>query len=78
MSWQTVQQSCSSIAEPPLSRFQPRTRKMEEVILSGLSLADGSVGNEQCCYFPGFSALYDLVCDDKGLLIRNTTRSRLC
>ena len=42
---------------------------MEEVILSGLSLADSAVSDEQGYQFLWFSALYDLVCDDKGLVI---------
>ena len=49
---------------------------MEEVILPGSSLADGAISNEQGCYFLGFSALYDLVCDDRGLIIGHTARGQ--
>ena len=45
---------------------------MEEVILPGSSLADGAVSNEQ----GAISSLYDLVCDDKGLVIGHTARGQ--
>ena len=47
---------------------------MEEMILPRLALADGAVRNEHGCYLLGFSAVYGLLCDDQGLVIRHSAR----
>ena len=38
LGWETVEQNSSWITEPPLARFQPRSWKIEDVVLPRLSL----------------------------------------
>ena len=40
LGWEFVEQNSSWITEPPPGRFQPRSRKIKEVVLPGLSLPD--------------------------------------
>lgn len=74
--WETVKKGSGSITEPSLTRLQPRSRKVEKVVLPGLSVADGAVSDKEVCQFLGFAAFYGLVCDNKGLVSEHTTRGQ--
>ena len=67
LGWEADEQYSISVTEPPPARFQPRSWEIEEVALPRLSLPDDAVSDEQGCQFLRFAALYDLVCDNKGV-----------
>ena len=47
--------------------FPAAVVKIEEMALPRLSLPDDAVPDEQGCQFLRFVALYDLLCDNKGV-----------